>query len=235
MSLRTATIPGVSSSALRSQRREQREQTRREILATADRFLREHPFRELSVDVVMTQTGLTRTAFYRHFEDLTALVMQLLGDVGSELYEIGTGWVAGLRGDLEQSTHESLRGIVGFFQRHGSLVRAVADAASTDEEIERGYRGFLEAFIEMTVGGLDDLVERGRLEPCDTRELARALTLLNERYLLDTFGRKPQGDPAAALATLEHIWLRTLRSATAPVSNSIAPEGDETSARQRAG
>jgi AcrR family transcriptional regulator len=221
----------MSSSALRSQRREQREQTRREILAAADRFLRGHPFRELSVDVVMTQTGLTRTAFYRHFEDITALVMQLLGDVGAELYEIGTGWVAGAGGDLEQSTHEALGGIVGFFQRHGPLVRAVADAASTDEEIERGYRGFLEAFIEMTARGLDDLVDLRQPERCDTRELARALTLLNERYLLDTFGRNPQGDPAAALATLEHIWLRVLQ----PVSNSIAPRRDEANARQRAG
>jgi hypothetical protein len=34
--------------------------------------------------------------------------------------------------------------------------------------------------------------------------------LMDERYLLDTFGRKQRGDPAAALATLEHIWWRAV-------------------------
>jgi hypothetical protein len=43
-------------------------------------------------------------------------------------------------------------GIVGFFERHGPLVRAVADAAGTDEEIERGYSGFVETFVDMTRG-----------------------------------------------------------------------------------
>jgi AcrR family transcriptional regulator len=200
----------VSSSALRTRRREQREQTSREILAEADRFLRHRPFRELSIDVLMAQTGLTRTAFYRHFDDLTELVMKLLGEVGAELYSIAAGWLESASTDFAQATHVALGGIVGFFERHGPLVRAVADAASVDEEIERGYRGFIETFVEMTVKGLDDLVERGQLDPCDTRELARALTLMDERYLLDTFGRKPQGDPSAALATLEHIWSRTV-------------------------
>ncbi len=200
----------VSSSVLRTRRREQREQTSREILAAADQFLRDHPFRELSLDVVMAQTGLTRTAFYRHFDDVTELVLKLLEEIGAELYTIGAGWVEGAHGDFEQARHQALRGIIAFFERHGPLVRAVADAAGTDEEIERGYGGFIEAFVEMTVTGLDGLVERGQLERCDTRELARALTLMNERYLLDTFGRAPQGDPAAALATLEHIWSRSI-------------------------
>jgi hypothetical protein len=31
-------------------------------------------------------------------------------------------------------------------------VRAVADAAGTDEEIERGYSGFVETFVDMTRG-----------------------------------------------------------------------------------
>jgi AcrR family transcriptional regulator len=218
---------------VRNRRREQREQTRGQILSAADRFLREHPFRELSVDVVMAQTGLTRTAFYRHFDDVTELVMKLLEDVGAELYAVATGWLAGAEDDLRTATHEALGGIVGFFQRHGPLVRAIADAARTDEQIERGYGGFLQAFVEMTVGGLNGLVGRDQLAARDTRELARALTLLNERYLLDTFGRNPQGDPAAALDTLEHIWLRTIGPVRPLVSNSIGLGTDESGARQR--
>ena len=78
-------IDPMRSVEQRTRQRENRENTRREILAAADRFLRERPYRELSVEVVMAQTGLTRTAFYRHFDDLPALVLRLLADVGAEL------------------------------------------------------------------------------------------------------------------------------------------------------
>jgi TetR/AcrR family transcriptional regulator, ethionamide resistance regulator len=200
----------VSASVQRSRRREQRENTRREILAAADRFLRERPYRELSLDVVMEQTGLTRTAFYRHFDDVTDLVLRLLEDVGRELYAIAERWLEGAADDFPAAAHEGLRGIVGFFERHGPLVQAISEATVTDERIEEVYRGYIEFFIEMTARGLDELAAAGKLEVRDTRQLARALSMMNEHYLLDQFGRVPGGDPDVALATLESVWLRVV-------------------------
>jgi AcrR family transcriptional regulator len=191
-------------------RREQRENTRREILSAADRLLRERPYRDLSVDLLMAQTDLTRTAFYRHFEDIPGLVLRLLEDVGREVYAVGARWRDGATADFASAAREGLTGIVDFFVRHGRLVRAVADAAATDEQIEQGYRGFLSAFTDMITGGLDDLVERGQLEVPSTRALAQALNLMNEAYLLEEFGREPLGDRDIALATLETVWLRVV-------------------------
>ncbi len=202
-------IPGtVSSATQRSRHREQRETTRREILAAADRFLRERPYRELSVDVVMGDTGLTRTAFYRHFDDVTDLVLRLFADVGQELVEIGQRWSETAGADFPTPAEAGLRAIVDFFVRHGPLVRAIAEAAATDERIERAYQGSLDAFAAITARTLDRLVDEGVLEVPDTRALARALTLMNEAYLLAEFGREPQGDPDVAIATLETVWLR---------------------------
>jgi TetR/AcrR family transcriptional regulator, ethionamide resistance regulator len=200
----------VSTSAQRSRRREQREQTRGQILAAADAFLRERPYRELSVEVVMTRTGLTRTAFYRHFDDIPDIVLRLLQDVGGELYAIAQRWSESAGYDYPNAAHEGLAGIVDFFVRHGRLVRAVADAAATDEQIERGYTAFVSAFSEMIAVTLDRLLASGRLDVPDTRAMARALNLMNEAYLLDAFGRDPIGDRDVALATLETIWLRVL-------------------------
>jgi Transcriptional regulator EthR, C-terminal domain len=87
-------------------------------------------------------------------------------------------------------------------------VRAIAEAASTDEQIERGYRGVIETFTNMTVEALDRLVARGQLEVPDTRALARALSLMNESYPLHEFGHQPASDPEVVLATLETLWLR---------------------------
>jgi TetR/AcrR family transcriptional regulator, ethionamide resistance regulator len=200
----------MSSSVQRARRREQRDNTRREILAATERLLRERPYRELSVEVVMAQTGLTRTAFYRHFDDVTELVLRLLEDVGRELHAVAELWLEGAPRDFAGAAREGLRGTVAFFERHGQLVRAIAEAAATDEQVERGYRNLVEGFIEMTAQGLDHLVTRGELEASDTRQLARALNLMNERYLLDQFGGEPRGNSEVALATLETVWLRVV-------------------------
>jgi AcrR family transcriptional regulator len=200
----------MSASSVRARRREQREQTRREILAAADRLLRERPYRELSVDLIMAQTGLTRTAFYRHFDDVPGLVLQLMADVGQEVYELAERWRQEALENPGAAAHESIAGIVDFFVRHGTLVRAVADAGATDEQIEQGYRAFLGVFTDLAQEGLDELVARGHLEVPDTRAMALALNLMNERFLLEEFGRPPGGDRETALATLETIWLRVL-------------------------
>lgn len=200
----------MSTSTVRARRREQRERTRREILAAAARLLRERPYRELSVDLVMAQTGLTRTAFYRHFDDVPGLVLRLMEDVGGEAYAIAERWRAAAMEEPGTAAHESLSGIVDFFVRHGTLIRAVADAAATDEQIEQGYRAFMQLFTDLAKHGLDELVARGQLEVPDTGAMALALNLMNERFLLEQFGREPTGDRETALATLETVWVRVL-------------------------
>lgn len=199
-------IRRMSSPARRAQHRQQRESTRREILVAADRFLRERPYRELSVEIVMAETGLTRTAFYRHFDDVTDLVLRLLADLGSELYAIAQRWSAVAGSNYPAPALEALAATVDIFARNGPLVKAIREAATTDEDIERAYRGALEAFIETTTKTLDRLVQAGRLQVPDTGALARALTLMNEAYLVDEFGQG-DGDPEVALATLKRAWL----------------------------
>ena len=54
----------------------------------------QRPYRELTVDAVMVQTGLTRTAFYRHFADVTDLVLRLFEEVGQGLHGVAERWAA---------------------------------------------------------------------------------------------------------------------------------------------
>jgi TetR/AcrR family transcriptional regulator, ethionamide resistance regulator len=200
----------MSSAKQRAQRRIQREEARQQIRDAAVEFLREHPFRELSVDAVMGQTTLARTAFYRHFDDVTELVQQLLGEVGGELYAIVTRWNAGAGDDFAAATHQGLSEIAHFFEQHGPLVQAVADAARTDERIESSYNAMLKAYDDLIASGLDAMIADGRLEPCDTRALARALNLTGVSYMLDSFGREPTADLETVVTTLELIWLRVI-------------------------
>src|SRR5207245_11680435 len=122
-------IPAVSTAAQRARHRDQRETTRRDILAAADRFLRERPYRELSIEVVMEGTGLTRTAFYRHFDDITDLVLRLFAEVGQELIAVAQRWGEDAGAGYPAPAHAGLSGTVDFFVKHGPLVRAIVDAA----------------------------------------------------------------------------------------------------------
>jgi len=198
----------MSPQAQRTRHRERRETTRRKILSAADRFLRERPYRELSVDVVMVETGLTRTAFYRHFDDVTDLVLRLFADLNDELYAVGERWAASAGLAYPTPGQEGLAAMVDFYVRHGPLLRAIAEAAVTDEQIELAYRHSVDAFTELTASALERMVRAHLLDVPDPRALARAMTLMNQAYLLNEFGREPQGDPKVALSTLENVWLR---------------------------
>lgn len=200
-------IRPVSATARRDRFREQRESTKRQILDIADAFLRERPFRELSVEGVMAETELTRTAFYRHFEDTTELVLRLLAELGTKLYPVVEQWRAAAGKRYPEAAREGLAGTVDFFVAEGTLIRAIAEAATVDERIEAAYRRVREMFVNLTAQTLDSLVATGQLEAVDTRSLARALCLMNEAYLLEEFGREPFGDPEVARATLERVWL----------------------------
>jgi AcrR family transcriptional regulator len=198
----------MSPQAQRTRRREQREETRRQILAAAERSLRQRPYRELTVDDLMAETHLTRTAFYRHFDDVTDLVLRLYEDIARELFVVAEHWAETAGVGYPSPGREGLAGMIDFYVRHGPLIRAIAEAAVTDERIELAYRGSIDRFIEVTTGALERMAGEGLLQVPNPRALARAMTIMNTAYLLAEFGREPQGDPEVALETLEQVWLR---------------------------
>src|SRR5258706_2522283 len=118
----------MSVAVQRAKRRQQREETRRQILDAAQAFLREHSFRELSVDALMSRTGHTRTLFYRHFDDIPALILALIEEVGAELMEVARQWAQSDRIGPDQA-RERLATFVDFHTRNAAANRAVVEAA----------------------------------------------------------------------------------------------------------
>ncbi len=143
------------------------QRARREIIAASDRFLRERPYRELTVEVVTTDIGVTEAEFNEHFEDITEVVLMLLTEMGNELYGVAERWLQDAQ--IEQQAELGfntaarvwLRAIVDFFYRNGTIVRTLSEAAFTDARIERAYNGFLDRFTELTAFGLEQWSRRG--------------------------------------------------------------------------
>ena len=98
---------------------------------------------------------------------------------------------------------------------HGPLLRAIAEAASHDADVEGVYRRLVQGFVDATAARIRRDVAAGRTSLAHPDHVAAALVWMTERHLAATFGRvgASDADQAAALETLFTIWMRTLYSA----------------------
>ena len=191
-------------------RRRSPESAEREILEAAEAFLRERPFRDLTVDEVMARTTLSRPSFYVYFRDRHHLAVRLVEGIGEALFEMANRWLEGT-GDSRADVREALRGIATVYDEHGLVLHAIADAAGHDLEVERVYYGLIERFVTATTTRLEHDLRTGRVAaPLDAAPTASALVWMSERYLLMTLGRLPKEPLDTAVDTLVTIWVRTL-------------------------
>lgn len=172
-------------------------------MAAAEALLRERPFRELTVDEVMRRTGLSRPSFYVYFKDRHDLVLRLVGHLQAELLEVANKWY-----QSEAVGPAVLQEVVGQFVavygKHGAALRALADAAADDPEVEAVYGQLINSFIEVTAERI------AQEDPGDARETAKALVWMTERYLYHSSGPSGRVPPPAAGDTLALIWTRTV-------------------------
>jgi AcrR family transcriptional regulator len=190
-------------------RRRSPESAEREILDAAEAFLRERPFRDLTVDEVMARTTLSRPSFYVYFRDRHQLAVRLVEGIGGELFEMSDRWLQG-SGDPLEDIRAALRGVGEVFERHGLVLHAIADAAGHDPEVEEVYYGLIRRFVTATEARIARDTEQGAVSDLEPLPTAGALVWMTERYMLQTLGRLPQEPYEEVADTLWAIWVRTL-------------------------
>jgi AcrR family transcriptional regulator len=187
--------------------RQTREQSRRRIVEATAGLVRERSYGELSVREIMARAGLERTIFYRHFNDLGDLLLQVVGEAVTELYEAQVALAAARVGPDPEAVRESIGVTVSIYRRHGPLLRALSEAAAGDPLVEARQaelRGRFDGLVEEMI---HRGIEAGASPPPDPAESARALNRLIEGYLLESFGRQPRVEAELAVDTLSDIWL----------------------------
>ena len=190
-------------------RRRTPEVAEREIIAAAEALLREQPFRELTVDEVMRRTDLSRPSFYVYFRDRHHLVLRVVEHLGAELFAMSNRWLAGT-GDPVVRAREALEGVTEVFATHGPELRALADAAADDPEVEAAYNGIVQGFVDATARHIEEEIAAGTSLPVDPIETAKALVWMMERYLNLSFGHEPATPREDVAEVLITIWTRVL-------------------------
>lgn len=179
-----------------------------EILRAAGGLLRGKDFHSVTVEQVMSRTGMRRSSFYNYFADRNALVMRLLQRIENEMMEVSRPWLATggphLLGD-------ALDGIAAIYAEHGHVLRAAHEASFHDAAVEQRYRhALLQNFMDAVARRLRAEHRAGRATVPDPAHLAHALLLMNASVLAERLGRPPTDRTAAVARTLRFIWARTV-------------------------
>ena len=203
--------PQMAPEGRRTRARMSRRESRQRIVAAATELVRERSYAELSVDAVMREAGLGRTIFYRHFDDLADLLMGTGREAIGALYQAQLSFVETRHDEPAAAVRASFETAVAVYQRHGPLLRCIAEAAAGDDQIAVGYNELRKRFDALAEQALRELAFAGRVPPANLAETARALNLMNETYLIDTFGREPRVPPEVAVQTLTEIWDAVIR------------------------
>lgn len=178
---------------------------RRRIIDAANRLLRERRYRDLTVDDVMDEAGLTRTVFYRHFNGIADIVLGLAEDLlSSVVVEANTG---------DPSDREMMRRqlalTVDTFREYGPLFLAFDDAAHHDDKVEQALRTFTDHIVHIATELIERGVALGHTPPMPVRDVAEALHAMTRHYLLDLVARDLNFDRDRALNALMIVWTRT--------------------------
>lgn len=190
-------------------RRRTPEAAQDEILAAAQALLRERPFREVTVDEVMRRTGLSRPSFYVYFRDRYDLVLRVVEHLSADLLVEANSWFGGEGGAAR--ARDAIEGVVEVYERHGPVLRALADAAADDRDVEAAYGSMVQRFIDATEKHLRSEMAAGRVElRSDPREIAKALIWMNERYLYLSLGGDARTPRTKVAETLQCVWVRTI-------------------------
>lgn len=171
-----------------------------------EQLLVDHRWSELTVDTVARAAGLSRTAFYRFFPDLGTVLVRLLADVSDEIARSGVAFWEAPVGSAD-ALRAAAAGAAAAFRQHHALLRALADASSTDDELDRAYRRAVGRFVAATETRIRRDQVAGELSTdLDPTETARALVWGTERYLSKTYERRPMPDDTAVVDTVTRMW-----------------------------
>ena len=176
---------------------------------SAVRLLWKRPFRDLTVGELMAGTTLSRPSFYQYFATLHELIESLFGDLEILLHNTADPWING-EGEPIAALRKSLGGTVQTCVEHGPILRAVAEAAPFDRRLERVWTAYYQRWDEAVERRIKAQQREGLIPRMDALRTAHALNALDAALMIAEFGRRPQGDPRAALDTLHRIWVGTL-------------------------
>lgn len=94
-------------------------------------------YADLSVEQIITAGGIARSTFYDYFDDKGALLSAMADDVLADLLGRGISWWSISDAATKAELRLALLPAIETHQRHATILRAVAEAASYDPRMQQ--------------------------------------------------------------------------------------------------
>jgi len=132
--------------------------------------------------------------------------------LAEEIFASSNHWLEGI-GDPVALMNETFEGLIRTCYQHGPFLRAMSDAATTDERFEKDWVRFLGAFDDAGVARIETDQAQGLIAAFDPRPVSIALNRLNAYTIIEAFGQRPRRRPELVREALARIWITTLYGA----------------------
>lgn len=183
-------------------------ETRRQVIEAAAGLLEDRGAAGLSVSAIMERAGISRTAFYRQFDDVYGVVATLLETISGELAENSGAWFTDAEavGSRDVIYGNALRSGRTIEPRIG-LIAAIVDATALDASLRTLYR---ETILQPRIESAARAIRRDQVAgqvpmSIDPDATALALTMMGEQVALEVLGRRG-GSPEEYASILSPIW-----------------------------
>lgn len=183
-------------------------ETRRQIIEAATGLLTECGAAGLNVSAIMQRAGVSRTAFYRQFDDVYGVAAAVLDGIVSELAERDAAWfndvdAVGSREVTYPNTLQAGRTIKPSIALWG----AILDASAYDTALRTLWRDtVVQPRVDVTAAAIRRDQAAGAIPlNIDPDSTALALTLMFVPVALEVLGRQ-DGSPEEFASIVAPIW-----------------------------
>jgi len=168
-----------SSRQGRAYGRDEIEQLLREALA--ELMADGTPFRDLSVDRLVTAVGAARSTFYKYFDDKSAMLQALSANALKHLYAAQRLWIAKGEAVTRDDVRHSMRVLLDAYLDEEAVMRAVAEASVYDGAIGAAYVSGVEDYAHAMERFIRAGQKRGAIKDLDAGATALAIAWMVER------------------------------------------------------
>ncbi len=203
----------AASQSQRPRQNDRSSQVEQEIFRATERLLDKHNARDVSVALILEESGISRATFYHYFSSKWEVVNFMAGSVMAEIYERIQQFVGGDDLPREEALRRSIVEGCEVWAAHQAVLRAIVDHWREVPELRALMASVLAPFREALVKELERERAAGIAPPGPPAEQLIAALLWSSLSCLHVAGLPDVDDihdEASVASVLIHIWMSAL-------------------------
>jgi|SRR6476619_3451958 len=193
-----------SASARQAQEARKADAEKRILDAVAALVAEGQTFADVSVTQIAERAGLSRSAFYSHFRDKRAVVLQLTEVVTSRIVAEAARWESAEL-QLPGGLPEVMRWVTHFFAEEADVLRALTESAQYDEVMGKWWHDHLTTIIYAVKSRIEREQSEGHIQGLQPNLAASSIVWMVQQVCYQeivVLGRLTPDELAEELAVL---------------------------------